>query len=365
MITRPAMRSALALATALSLAAVGSASAQQTGTTTDTTRRTTSETRLRVTKEAGGQVEQPGAAASANMQMQGNVSGRQTPPSGQVSGSVSGAAAAPSGAAAGMRDSAAMRDSAGMMRDSAAMRAPAYPAPATDSAARARGDTTGATPLAGAPRTSPSGINSTGTTMSPGRTTGNMGAVGPAGSRPGAASGVTGDTTGNVTSAAAGNLADASAAGVLSAGNIAAVTTASNMDEVQTSELALQRATDASVKNYAQAMVAEHQALQRGLDSLLAAKGVTAQENSQSQQMKDRLASTLQQLSSQSGAQFDQAYMAHQVEAHQMTLTALDTQLIPSATDPELQAVLRDVVRPRVAQHLEQARAIHQGLSSR
>lgn len=367
MTSRPAMRSALALATAISMAAVSSASAQQTGAGTDTTGRAgaTSSMRMRVTKESGGSV-----SGSANMQgnttqsgnaysrtdttgsMSGNVSGNAysgTDTTGRMSGNMSGGVSTPAGGVSG-----GVSGNASVGQDS--LRA----------SGQMGGQTTG---QMGTTDTTARGVASTGTTSSTGVTTGNLGSVGPAGSRTTTDS--VPQTPGNAgmpaaqTGVAGGDVA-AGGAGSLTLGNVAAIATASNMNEIQTSQLALERAQDPSVKNFAQAMIAEHQAIQAGMDSLLAQKGVTPQDNELSQQMKTQLSNTLQQLQSASGQQFDMQYMMHQVQSHQMTLNALDEQLIPaSASDPEMQAVLRDVVRPRVADHLEQARRIHDALMTR
>lgn len=148
----------------------------------------------------------------------------------------------------------------------------------------------------------------------------------------------------------------------LSAGNIAAVLAAANMDEVQTSQLALQRASDAKVKAYAERMVSEHQSLHQNMETLLRKKQVEPEDNATSQQMKATLARTVMELASRSGPEFDKAYVAHQVQAHQTTLQAIDRQLVPSATDAELKAMLRDQVRPRVAKHLSEAQQLQSAL---
>lgn len=55
------------------------------------------------------------------------------------------------------------------------------------------------------------------------------------------------------------------------------------------------------------------------------------------------------------GAQFDLAYRTHQGGAHELTLHALDTTLIPNARDPQMRAMLQDRVRPAVADPLARA----------
>jgi putative membrane protein len=57
------------------------------------------------------------------------------------------------------------------------------------------------------------------------------------------------------------------------------------------------------------------------------------------------------------GAGFDRAFMESQVLDHERTLIILDS-AIGSAQRGELRTMLRDQVRPAVAAHLAQARAI-------
>lgn len=148
-------------------------------------------------------------------------------------------------------------------------------------------------------------------------------------------------------------------------GNIAAILTASNLDEVQTSQIALQRASNGRVKAFAQSMVDEHRALHQNMEKLLQKKTIQPDDNETSQQMKGMVARTLIDLSSRSGDDFDRAYIAHQVQSHTTTLQLIDRQLLPSAADAEMKAMLRDQVRPRVAKHLAEALQLQQGLQSR
>ena len=56
------------------------------------------------------------------------------------------------------------------------------------------------------------------------------------------------------------------------------------------------------------------------------------------------------------GADFDRAYIQHEVTMHGNLLPALDQQMIPGAQNPELKALLQKV-RPAVQAHLERAQA--------
>ncbi|HEX8432200.1 MAG TPA: DUF4142 domain-containing protein [Longimicrobium sp.] len=152
--------------------------------------------------------------------------------------------------------------------------------------------------------------------------------------------------------------AAAPAAGALTDANVAAIASAANQDEIQTSQAALQKGENAEVKKFAQMMIDEHTAVEQEQTQLLQSKGLAPQDNAQSTQMKQMTQTELQRMSAMNGAAFDAAYMAHQVTAHDATLKALDGTLIPNATDPQMKAMLTDKVRPAVARHLEEARRI-------
>jgi putative membrane protein len=93
------------------------------------------------------------------------------------------------------------------------------------------------------------------------------------------------------------------------------------------------------------------------MSQLLQSKGVTPQDNAQSTQMKQAAQSAIQRMEGMTGRQLDSAYVAHQVQAHQATLQALETMLIPNARDPQVKALL-EKARPAVAQHLADAQKL-------
>jgi putative membrane protein len=152
--------------------------------------------------------------------------------------------------------------------------------------------------------------------------------------------------------------AAAPASGTMTDANVAAIASAANQDEIQTSQAALQKGESAEVKKFARMMIDEHTRADQEAMQLLQAKGLAPQDNAESTRMKQMTQTELQRMSAMNGAAFDAAYMAHQVTAHDATLKALDGMLIPNATDPQMKAMLTDKVRPAVARHLEEARRI-------
>lgn len=256
--------------------------------------------------------------------------------------------------------------------------------PDPDTDVTAQGGATAGTPAAGGtPATVAAGGSTTGGSAS--------GGAGVPGGGTGGTTGTT-DATGTPTSgtpatgsAGAGGAGAAEASGAasgrnLSAGGgapdrpespdemftdtkIAAVASASNQDEIQTSQVAVERAQDAQVKAYAQRMITEHTQLEQQQQQLLQQKGLAPQENALSLQLKRNLQPTLDSLRAKSGHDFDTEYVLHQISAHGTTLKTLDTSLIPQARDAEMKAMLSQRVRPAVAQHLAEAKRLHEAMA--
>lgn len=159
------------------------------------------------------------------------------------------------------------------------------------------------------------------------------------------------------TAPAPGTGSETPVAGAMSDANIAAVASASNQDEIQTSRVELEKGENAGIKEFAQRMVDAHTKMEQEMTQLLQTKAITPQDNPQSTQMKQAAQSALQGMQAMSGRALDSMYIAHQVQAHQMTLQALETTLIPNAQDPQLRAML-EAARPAVAQHLADAQKL-------
>ncbi len=145
---------------------------------------------------------------------------------------------------------------------------------------------------------------------------------------------------------------------VMTDANVAAVAHASNMDEIQTSQVALQRSQNVQIRQFAQQMITEHTAVDQELMQMLQARNMAPQPNAPAWAAMEATRATVVNLRQRSGMDFDRAYMMHQVNAHRWTLTSLDQSLIPSTRDPEVKAFLTTRVRPAVAMHLEMAQRI-------
>lgn len=137
--------------------------------------------------------------------------------------------------------------------------------------------------------------------------------------------------------------------------------TTANAGEVQEANLALERATDARVRDFAQHMIDDHTAATK---LLLGSAETTADlANSQVKDLQQATQQSLDALAQLSGAAFDRAYMDHQVAMHRFVLNDLDTRLIPSTRDSELRSALQQV-RETVANHLRMAEELDTALAA-
>lgn len=155
--------------------------------------------------------------------------------------------------------------------------------------------------------------------------------------------------------------APAPAAGVTDA-QIAAIVVAANSVDVDAGALAAEQATDPEVKAFAQLMVTDHTAVNKQAAALVARLGVTPEANPTSDALRKGGEETRATLEALSGAGFDRAYIDHEVAYHQQVLDALDSTLIPDATNAELRALLVQV-RPAFVAHLDHARTLQTRLA--
>lgn len=128
-------------------------------------------------------------------------------------------------------------------------------------------------------------------------------------------------------------------------------------------ELALKKSSDEQVKAFARRMIQDHGAANQQAAQIAQQAALTPAESDMGRQIKMAADSTSQALQAMSGADFDRAYVAHEVQMHQQVLDALDQQLIPNAQNPQLKDLLQKV-RPTIDSHLQQIQQIQAKLAN-
>lgn len=124
-----------------------------------------------------------------------------------------------------------------------------------------------------------------------------------------------------------------------------------NMAEVETGKLALEKAQDPKVKEFAQRMVDDHGKLLDEVKNLAQSKGVDLPSAPDAKHQK-----VMKKLQSASGADFDREYMRAMVKDHRDALK-LTQRTAKGAKDPDLKAAAQKAA-PDIQDHLKLAQQI-------
>jgi putative membrane protein len=111
--------------------------------------------------------------------------------------------------------------------------------------------------------------------------------------------------------------------------------------DIKAAKQALGKASNKEVKQFAQDMVRDHEAVNKHALYLVKKLKVTPEDNDTSRALSKQAADKLAELGKLKGADFDKAYVANEVAYHKTVNGALETQLIPSASNAELKSLLQ------------------------
>jgi putative membrane protein len=143
--------------------------------------------------------------------------------------------------------------------------------------------------------------------------------------------------------------------------DIVALTQASDEGEIATSKIAVQKATNADVKRYAQQMIDHHTKMIQGRNALLKTNNMQAAAGAKdsASKVRDQMVSMLNQ--APKGVAFDTAYVNGQVLSHTNTLQMVRN-AEPVAKDPGLKGMLQKAA-PDIEKHLEEAKGLQSKLA--
>ena len=116
--------------------------------------------------------------------------------------------------------------------------------------------------------------------------------------------------------------------------------TAGNID-IAAAKQALKISKNKEVRAFAQNMVDDHSSVNKQALALVKKLNVKPEDNATSQALNKQASAKLQELSKLKGAAFDKAYVDNEVAYHKAVDTALETQLIPNASNAELKSLLQ------------------------
>jgi putative membrane protein len=111
--------------------------------------------------------------------------------------------------------------------------------------------------------------------------------------------------------------------------------------DVAAARQALTKTSNKDVKEFAENMVRDHEAVNKQALDLVKKLKVTPEDNDTSKSLSKNAAAKLDELAKLKGADFDKAYVANEVAYHKAVDGALETLLIPSASNAELKSLLQ------------------------
>jgi putative membrane protein len=124
-----------------------------------------------------------------------------------------------------------------------------------------------------------------------------------------------------------------------------------NLAEIQMGQLALQKASSADVKAFAQRMVTDHTAAGDKFKPIVTAKGLAV-----AAELSGDAKAAYDHLSSLSGAEFDKAYIGHMVEDHQKAESLFSTEAT-SGGDADLKEFAAETL-PTIQKHSKLAQQL-------
>ena len=111
--------------------------------------------------------------------------------------------------------------------------------------------------------------------------------------------------------------------------------------DIKAAKQALEKASNKEVKQFAEDMVRDHTAVNKQALALVKKLKVTPEDNDTSKALSKQASEKLAEFGKLKGAAFDKAYVANEVAYHKAVDSALEKQLIPSASDAELKGLLQ------------------------
>jgi len=138
---------------------------------------------------------------------------------------------------------------------------------------------------------------------------------------------------------------------------IAAIVVTANQVDIDAGKLAESKSTNKDVKAFGKMMVTDHTGVNKSAKDLVTKLKVKPEDNPTAESLKKGGEENVQHLKTLKGAEFDKAYVEHEVAYHQQVIDAMDKTLIPSAQNAELKDLIVKV-RPAIDGHLQHARMI-------
>jgi len=145
---------------------------------------------------------------------------------------------------------------------------------------------------------------------------------------------------------------------------IVGIVLAADQIDIDYAKLAMSKAKDQRVKDFAQQMITDHSAVSKSVNDLAAKLNVSPEESETSKSLKAQAQEITEKLQGLEGKEFETAYIDNEVTYHQAVINATKTVLIPSAQNAEVKSALQGAT-PLFEGHLQHAQRVQSAIESR
>lgn len=136
---------------------------------------------------------------------------------------------------------------------------------------------------------------------------------------------------------------------------IAKVAVVANQIDVDYAHLAIEQSKNSEVREFANTMIADHNAIIKQAVALVTKLGVVPEDSDLSKSLLKQAVETTKNLKATKGKAFDKAYIDNEVAYHKAVISAVKDVLIPQSQNAELKALLETAL-PILETHLEHAK---------
>ena len=143
---------------------------------------------------------------------------------------------------------------------------------------------------------------------------------------------------------------------------IVAIFDGANTADIETGALAEERGSAKEVREFGAMLARDHKMVRQQGRDLAAKLGVTPTPPKDDQGAKDH-AAAMAHLRSLKGAEFDRAFLRHEVEFHQAVIDAIKMTLLPAIQNGELKALVEKVA-PAFQAHMAMAKEIGEKIAA-
>jgi putative membrane protein len=144
---------------------------------------------------------------------------------------------------------------------------------------------------------------------------------------------------------------------------IVAIFDAANTAEVETGSLAQKQGSSKEVRDFGAMLARDHEMVRQQGRDLAAKLGVTPTPPKDDQGAKDH-AAAMARLRPLKGAEFDRAFLQHEVAFHQAVIDAINGTLMPAIRNQELKALVEKVA-PAFEAHRKMAEEMGKKVASK